>query len=75
LTRDAPNQDRFAISKIVELKIVRTDDELQVTINKVDGPKKKFAKKELDGKIGFLISTNARVKIKRLRITGTVVKP
>jgi hypothetical protein len=75
ITQDAPSQDRFAMQKVVDVKLVRVGDELQVFLNKIAGTKKKFARKELDGKIGLLISTNLRVKVKRFHITGAIVKP
>jgi hypothetical protein len=67
--------DRWSMNKHVDLKLVRKGDELQVFINKAEGPKRKFARKELDGKVGVLLSANARLKISRFRIEGGIVKP
>ncbi len=74
ITNNQPSQDKFAIQKAVDLKIVRKGDELQTWINKMERPKKRFTKKELDGKIGFMIATNVRMKLTSVHVTGVIDK-
>jgi len=75
ITKNEPSRDKFALMKINTVKIVRTGDEIQTWLNKVEQPKKKLSKKELDGKIGLLCASNMRIKIQKLTVSGSIAKP
>lgn len=74
LTKNEPSKDKFALQKTVEIKLVRKGDELQAWLNKIEKPSHKFAKKELDGRIGFLFANNARVQITSYSAKGPIDK-
>lgn len=74
ITTNPPSQDKFALGKLVELKIVRKGEELQTWINKMERPRKKLTKKELDGKVGFYGATNLRMRISSYKVQGVIDK-
>jgi hypothetical protein len=74
VTKNEPSKDKFALQKVVEIRLVRKGDELRTWINKVERPSHKFSKKELDGRIGFLFANNARVNVTRFTAKGAIDK-
>jgi hypothetical protein len=74
VTKNESSKDKFALQKVVELRLVRKGDELQTWINKVERPAHKFSKKELDGRIGLLFGNNARVTVTRYTAKGAIDK-
>jgi hypothetical protein len=73
--KNAPSQEKWNRQSVMTIKIVRTGDEIQTWLNKMEQPKKKLTHKELDGKIGLLLSSNLRVKIQTLKVSGGIAKP
>jgi hypothetical protein len=77
ITKNDPTDTAFAVGKQVEVKVVRTGDDLQVTLAGEARPKVHFKKKELDGKVGLLLDTSLRVELTTLKVEGVIgkVKP
>lgn len=75
ITKDAVSLDKFASSKTVNVKIVRKGDELSSSINGSTVSKKTFTYKDLDGKIGLLLSSNIRIRVTKLEVKGAIAIP
>ncbi len=72
LTKDTTAQDKFAYNKPVDVKVERKGDELTTWVNKMEGARRKLSKKELDGRVGFLLASNVRARISSFRVSGAI---
>ena len=67
--------DKFAMSRTVTVKIVRKGDDLSSSIDGSEVAKKTFTYKDLDGKVGFLLSSNVHIRINKLELKGSIAMP
>ena len=75
VTHDTVALDKFSSSRTVNLKIVRKGDELSSSLNGAPAVKKSFTYKDLDGKVGFFLGSNLRIRITKLELKGSIAIP
>ncbi len=74
VTKNDPSEESFNNGREVKWKIVRTGDELELTLNGDTKGKRTFGKKELDGKVGIYIQQQCRFLLTSVHATGVIAK-